>query len=85
MINNINIPELLYEICEDEGVYEEDIDLIESGLLDSFAFIELFSRLEDFGINIQPTRIDRSKLRTVKGIEQLINDYLKEKNISNDE
>ena len=85
MINNINIPELLYEICEDEGVYEEDIDLIESGLLDSFAFIELFSRLEDFGINIQPTRIDRSQLRTVKGIEQLINDYLKEKNISNDE
>ena len=85
MINNINIPELLYEICEDEGVYEEDIDLIESGLLDSFAFIELFSRLEDFGINIQPTRIDRSKLRTVKGIEQLINDYVKEKNISNDE
>ena len=76
MINNINIPELLYEICEDEGVYEEDIDLIESGLLDSFAFIELFSRLEDFGINIQPTRIDRSQLRTVKGIEKLIKEYM---------
>ncbi len=76
MINNINIPELLYEICEDEGVYEEDIDLIESGLLDSFAFIELFSRLEDYGINIQPTRIDRSQLRTVKGIEKLIKEYM---------
>ena len=75
----INIPKLLYEICENEGVYEKDIDLIESGLLDSYAFIELFSRLEDYGINIQPTRIDRSQLRTVKGIEQLINDYLEKK------
>ena len=75
----INIPKLLYEICENEGVYEKDIDLIESGLLDSYAFIELFSRLEDYGINIQPTRIDRSQLRTVKGIEKLVNDYLEKK------
>lgn len=73
----IDIPKLLYEICEDEGVYEKDVDLIESGLLDSYAFIELFSKLEDYGIYLQPTRIDRSKLRTVKGIENLINDYLK--------
>jgi len=80
MINTkIDIPKLLYEICEDKGVYEKDIDLIESGLLDSYAYIELFSRLEDYGINIQPTRIDRSKLRTVKGIEKLVNDYLKNK------
>lgn len=75
---NIDIPKLLYEICEDESVYETDIDLIESGLLDSYAFIELFSKLEDYGISIQPTRIDRSKLRTVKGIEELINTYIKE-------
>lgn len=77
--NKINIPKLLYEICEDEGVYEKDIDLIASGLLDSYAFIELFSRLEDYGINIQPTRIDRSQLRTVKGIEKLVNGYLERK------
>lgn len=83
MINTkIDIPKLLYEICEDEGVYEKDVDLIESGLLDSYAFIELFSKLEDYGINIQPTRIDRALLRTVKGIESLINNYLKEKGIS---
>lgn len=75
MINSkINVEKLLYEICEDELVYEKDIDLVESGLLDSYAFIELFSRLEDFGINIQPTRIDRKKLRTVKGIEELIDE-----------
>ena len=75
----IDVEKLLYEICEDDAVFEKDIDLIESGLLDSYAFIELFSRLEDNGINIQPTRIDRSQLRTVKGIEKLICDYLKEK------
>lgn len=75
MINSkINVEKLLYEICEDELVYEKDIDLVESGLLDSYAFIELFSRLEDSGINIQPTRIDRKKLRTVKGIEELIDE-----------
>jgi acyl carrier protein len=75
----IDIQQLLYEICEDEGVFEENIDLIESGILDSYAFIELFSKLEDYGINIQPTRIDRTQLRTVKGIENLINNYFKEK------
>ena len=69
----IDVKKLLYEVCEDESVYDDDIDLIESGLLDSFAFIELFSKLEDLGIVIQPTRIDRNLLRTVKGIEELIN------------
>lgn len=72
---NIDIPNLLYEICEDDAVYESNVDLIESGLLDSYAFIELFAKLEDYGINIQPTRIDRTKLRTVKGIEEIINTY----------
>ena len=73
----IDVKKLLYEICEDELVYDESIDLVESGLLDSFAFIELFSKLEDLGIVIQPTRIDRNLLRTVKGIEKLIKEYSK--------
>ena len=68
----IDVKKLLYEICEDNRVYEDGIDLIESGLLDSYAFIELFSRLEDEGISLHPTRIDRTKLRTVQGIEELI-------------
>ena len=73
----INISDLLYEICEDKAVYDPDFDLIESGVLDSFAFIELFSKLEDLGIVIQPTRIDRSLLRTPRTIEQMINKYNK--------
>lgn len=71
----INVADLLFEICEDDAVYEENIDLLESGLLDSYAFIELFSRLEDEGIDIQPTRIDRNRLRNIKEIENLIEEY----------
>ncbi len=72
----INISDLLYELCEDKNVYDPDCELIESGLLDSFAFIELFSRLEDFGINLQPTRIDRKKLKTPRLIEELIKENI---------
>ena len=39
----IDINEILYEICEDENVFNDDFDLIDSGLLDSYAFISLFS------------------------------------------
>ena len=57
----------------DEKVFnypEKDINLIESGLLDSYAFILLFSTLEDYGVFLEPTRIDRSKLATVSGIQE---------------
>lgn len=68
----INVKEILKEICEDDRVYEDDFDLIESGLLDSYAFIELFAILEDKGLEIHPTRIDRTRLRTPKMIEELV-------------
>lgn len=74
----IDIKKCLYEICEDEHVFEEDIDLVESGLLDSYALIQLLSKLEDSGIELHPTRIDRTKLRTVKGIVELIEEYYKQ-------
>lgn len=70
----IDVKKILYEICEDENVYNSDFDLIESGLLDSLAMIELFAKLEDEGVEIQPTRIDRKKLRTPRGIEELVNE-----------
>ena len=75
----IDIPKLLYEICEDENVYNLDFDLFETGLLDSFAFIQLFVRLEDYGICIQPTRIDRNRLRTPREIEKLVNEVMQSK------
>ena len=33
----IDVKKLLFEICEDKAVYDEGIDLIESGLMDSLA------------------------------------------------
>lgn len=71
----INIYEILYEICENECVYDPNFDLFESGVLDSLAFIELFAKLEDEGIEIQPTRIDRNRLKTPAEIEKLIKEY----------
>lgn len=67
-----DISRLLFELTEDERVFDPDYDLIESGALDSLAFIELFSSLEDEGIELQPTRIDRSELRTPASIARLI-------------
>lgn len=72
----IDIKKILYEITENEKVYDDGVDLIDSGLLDSYAFIELFSKLEEENIVLYPTRIDRNKLRTVKGIEELIKEYI---------
>ena len=68
----IQTDRLLFQITEDPRVFTPGIDLIESGILDSYAMIELFSELEDRGIELQPTRINRQLLRTVEGIDALI-------------
>ena len=70
----IDVEEMLCEICETDKVRDRNIDLIESGILDSYAIIELFTRLEDEGLELQITRIDRKLLHTVKGIETLISE-----------
>ena len=67
-----DVKKILYEICEDEKVFEEGTDLFETGILDSYATIELLCRLEEEGTEIQITQIDRNLLRTVKGIETLV-------------
>ena len=76
----VNIADLLYEICEDDAVYDDGTDLVQSGLLDSYAVIELISRLEDEGVVLQLTQIDRSRLSTVRGIEELVNEELRRMN-----
>lgn len=75
-MNIPDIKEILFEICSDERVYDDSTDLVESGLLDSYAFIELFYKLEEYGIELHSTRIDRKNLKSVKGIEEIIGDYL---------
>lgn len=60
------------EICGRDELLREDEELIESEILDSLAIIELVSALEDEGVIIHLTRIDRNKLRTVASINKLI-------------
>lgn len=69
----IDVKKILLDICEDERVLDESIDLIDSGIIDSYVFIEFFARLEELGIEIQPTRIDRDILRSVSKLSEYVN------------
>lgn len=68
----IELRKLLVEICEDEHVLDEGIDLIESGYLDSFAIIELLSAFEDEGIEIHLTQMDRKVFHSLDTLEKWI-------------
>ena len=50
----------------------EGTDLLEEDILDSLAFIELITELEDtFNIEIQPTQIPSDTWRSIDGIVKL--------------
>ena len=68
----MDIPKLLYEIIGDEAVLEPDCELLESGLLDSLALIELVNRLEEEGVTLHLTHIDRQRLKTTGSIAELV-------------
>ena len=74
-----DVKKILFEICEDEKVFDENTDHIESGILDSYGMMELLAALEDEGIEINITRIDRNLLRSVSGIEKLVSDSFERK------
>lgn len=73
------IIDLIVEVCEDESIRSNlDIDLIETNILDSLAFITLISRLEDeFDIEIQPTQTNLDVWRSIKSIIELVKSYSK--------
>ena len=51
----------------------KNIDLIENEILDSLAFIEFITTLEEeFNIEIQPTQIDPNIWRNVEKIAELV-------------
>lgn len=68
----MNINNILFDICQDEHVYNDDFDLIESGVMDSYALIELFSVFEDNDIFIEPSKLNTENLRTPRKIKELI-------------
>lgn len=69
--------DILADVCEDEIVKEKlDLDLFETGLLDSLGFVQLLVEFEDhFGISIAPSEIERGDFKT----PQLIIDYMAER------
>lgn len=71
----MDIKEFICAVCDLDEPPQKDCDLIESGILDSFAIIELLTALEDEGITIHLTQIDRNRLRTINSIEKLIDEH----------
>lgn len=62
---------LLSDFCEHDSEIEPDTELLESGLLDSLAFIELLNALEDMGCEIQPTQYPRVMFSTPASIAEM--------------
>ena len=58
--------ELLAEICETDEVMEDpDMELFDSGLLDSLGFAEFLVELEErFAIIISPSEVEREDINT---------------------
>ena len=77
--------EKIIEIIENLTGYKKlkenrDIDLLDNEILDSLAFIELITSLEEeFNIEIQPTQVRPSTWKSIKKITELVESIQKEK------
>ena len=69
-------PEQIAEILREAtgGLHEIDpeTELLDSGILDSFALIQLFNALEDRGVALQPTQVRREEMKTPAAIAEAI-------------
>ncbi|MGN0547516.1 MAG: phosphopantetheine-binding protein [Acutalibacteraceae bacterium] len=70
----MNVKEFIKDVCDLDELPEDDLELIESEILDSLAVIELLSALEDEGIVIHLTQIDRRMLKTPASLQKLIDE-----------
>ena len=68
--------EILVELTGEDALFDNSrIDLIESGIMDSFTYSELLYSLEDeFGIEIQPTQVEVDVWRSVERIALLVDE-----------
>lgn len=73
------IIDILVKVCDDEAIKrDKNIDLIETDILDSLAFINLIAELEDeFDIEIQPTQIEPDTWRSVDKIVRMVEDKIR--------
>ena len=68
--------EILVELTGEDALFDNaGIDLIESGIMDSFTYSELLYSLEDeFGIEIQPTQVESDVWRSIERIALLVDE-----------
>ena len=78
---------LLAEACGSAAALREGVDLLESGLLDSLAFITLLDGLEDMGVETRGGYYDASgalkdmAFRTAAGIVELCKTFARKAGI----
>ncbi len=59
--------DILESTCETDEIFEDyDMDLIDSGYLDSFAMLNIIVEIESkMGIRLQPTDLTKDDIRTI--------------------
>lgn len=67
---------LIVSACGTPRALEENVDLIESGLMDSLARITLFEGLEDLGVELSPTQLSPDALRSARSILAAVHEAL---------
>lgn len=69
------IAEIIKELTGFEEI--ENVDLIDNNILDSLAFIELMTELEEeFDIEIQPTQVPSDTWRSLDSIVELVENLM---------
>ncbi|MED4057377.1 D-alanine--poly(phosphoribitol) ligase subunit DltC [Niallia taxi] len=68
--------QVIAEVCQDDVVKEElDLDLFDSGLIDSFGTVELLFQFEDqLNITVPITEFDRDTWNTPNAIVNRLNE-----------
>lgn len=68
--------EVIERICDDGAIREDlDMDLLEEGLLDSMALVELIVAMEEeFGVVLPPTEYKKEEFATVHKIEKILSE-----------
>lgn len=72
------IMSVILENCDDKIIYRnKDINLFETGLLDSMGFIELLAAFEEeFDIEIEPAEIKKERMSTPDQLVRFIENKL---------
>lgn len=73
------IVDIIIKVCDDDTIkYNKNIDLIETDILDSLAFINLITELEEeFSIEIQPTEVPSETWSSLDKIVKMVENKLR--------